>query len=351
MLKAVAVFIEGGGGSVNSVTGLNTNNADPANPVIRISVDGVTITGLGTPASPLVAAGGSGSPGGATDSIQFNAGSGLFGGIILTAGEVLIGQTSGAPVATTVFNAAGTALAAGVLGSSLASLGTLTSELIVECGQNDQALFKAAATFNTNINIDTTTASRQATYTFLDAGAGKWTFGKDTDDSFFFYDYVFGGLALRFFNGAITNGIWNGSVIDPAYLSVATAAAEGIVKPDNTTITISAGVISAIGGNPKMGNFYWAVPSATTIILIPYSVYAFTINELYGLATTSGSIVITIKINGTAVTGLNTVTANSTPQNVPATSANSVNIGDQVSIVLTSNSSASGLIFTMKGTE
>lgn len=45
----------GGGGSVNSVTGLNTNNADPTNPVVRISVDGVTITGAGTPASPLVA--------------------------------------------------------------------------------------------------------------------------------------------------------------------------------------------------------------------------------------------------------------------------------------------------------
>ena len=40
---------------VESVTGLNTNNADPQNPVVRISVDGVTITGDGTPASPLVA--------------------------------------------------------------------------------------------------------------------------------------------------------------------------------------------------------------------------------------------------------------------------------------------------------
>ena len=40
---------------VHSVTGLNTNNADPLNPVVRISVDGTTITGLGTPASPLIA--------------------------------------------------------------------------------------------------------------------------------------------------------------------------------------------------------------------------------------------------------------------------------------------------------
>lgn len=45
--------------SVQSVTGLNTNNTDPKNPVVRVSVDGTTITGLGTPASPLVASGGS----------------------------------------------------------------------------------------------------------------------------------------------------------------------------------------------------------------------------------------------------------------------------------------------------
>lgn len=40
---------------VTSVVGLNTNNSDPENPVIQISVDGTTITGSGTPASPLVA--------------------------------------------------------------------------------------------------------------------------------------------------------------------------------------------------------------------------------------------------------------------------------------------------------
>ncbi len=50
-----------GGGSVDTVTGLNTNNADPANPVVGISVDGTTVTGAGTPGSPLVSHGGSGS--------------------------------------------------------------------------------------------------------------------------------------------------------------------------------------------------------------------------------------------------------------------------------------------------
>jgi hypothetical protein len=46
----------GGGGTsgVQSVTGLDTDNTDPLNPIINISVDGATITGDGTPLNPLV---------------------------------------------------------------------------------------------------------------------------------------------------------------------------------------------------------------------------------------------------------------------------------------------------------
>jgi hypothetical protein len=42
-------------GGVRTVTGLNTDNTDPSNPVVQVSVDGVTITGLGTLANPLTA--------------------------------------------------------------------------------------------------------------------------------------------------------------------------------------------------------------------------------------------------------------------------------------------------------
>lgn len=57
----ITLTSSGGSGSVASVTGLNTDNTDPANPIVKISVDGVTVTGLGTPGSPLVAmTGGSG---------------------------------------------------------------------------------------------------------------------------------------------------------------------------------------------------------------------------------------------------------------------------------------------------
>lgn len=54
------IAVTGIGQFVESVTGLNTNNADPFNPIVRVSVDGTTITGLGTPGSPLVSSAGSG---------------------------------------------------------------------------------------------------------------------------------------------------------------------------------------------------------------------------------------------------------------------------------------------------
>lgn len=42
---------------VKSITGLNVDNTDPKNPVIKIKVDGTTITGSGTTADPLVSIG------------------------------------------------------------------------------------------------------------------------------------------------------------------------------------------------------------------------------------------------------------------------------------------------------
>lgn len=68
----------GTGGGVQSVTGLDTDNTDPQNPVVAIAVDGTTITGDGTPGNPLVATGGS-TPAGDDGEIQFNDG-GAFGG-------------------------------------------------------------------------------------------------------------------------------------------------------------------------------------------------------------------------------------------------------------------------------
>lgn len=50
-IKGIASLPSG----VQSVTGLDTDNTDPVNPIVKISVDGTTVTGDGTPTSPLVA--------------------------------------------------------------------------------------------------------------------------------------------------------------------------------------------------------------------------------------------------------------------------------------------------------
>lgn len=96
------------GGSVDSVTGLNTDNTDPANPIIQISVDGTSITGDGTPGNPLVSTGGGGLPAlsqyqfyvGDASNLPVDAGSGLtFGqtalGVFTCAEGFNVNGTSG----------------------------------------------------------------------------------------------------------------------------------------------------------------------------------------------------------------------------------------------------------------
>lgn len=71
------------------------------------------------------------------------------------------------------------------------------------------------------------------------------------------------------------------------------------------------------------------------------------INGLLGLATDSGSITMTVEVSGTPVTGLTSLSVTSTPQDVTASGANTINVGDAVTLVFTSNSSAFNLRFTL----
>jgi hypothetical protein len=91
---------------VVSVTGLDTDNTDPSRPIVKISVDGTTITGEGTPDDPLVAIGGGG-------------------------GGSLRVQDEG----TTVTNAATTLNFTGNVTASLASTGNVTVNVPAETPQ------------------------------------------------------------------------------------------------------------------------------------------------------------------------------------------------------------------------
>jgi hypothetical protein len=83
-----------------------------------------------------------------------------------------------------------------------------------------------------------------------------------------------------------------------------------------------------------------------------YAAFAYTITELWQMQTSSGSVTATVKINGTAVTGLSSLSINSTGPftNYPATGANTVNVGDQVQIVFSSNSGATNIKGTLAAT-
>lgn len=75
----------------------------PANGSIWTTSSGIFVQINGGTIGPLGSGGGGGgTSGGSTNSLQYNAGSGSFGGISLTVGQIAIGQTSAAPSAQTV---------------------------------------------------------------------------------------------------------------------------------------------------------------------------------------------------------------------------------------------------------
>lgn len=119
------------------------------------------------------------------------------------------------------------------------------------------------------------------------------------------------------------------------------------------TLTDSAGTITITGtanpsGHISQGNFSMNTPADGTFILVSSARYSFTINQLFNLVVSAGTPTISIKINGTSVTGLNTLGVTTTPQNPTATALNTVNVGDRVTIVVTGSAGASNLEFTMK---
>ncbi len=98
--------------TVQTVTGLNTDNTDPRNPIVGISVDGETITGAGTPEDPLAAVSG------AVTSV-FN----RTGAVIAQAGDY---STALVTESTNLYFTTARVLATALSGFS-ASAGTVTS--------------------------------------------------------------------------------------------------------------------------------------------------------------------------------------------------------------------------------
>lgn len=84
-----------------------------------------------------------------------------------------------------------------------------------------------------------------------------------------------------------------------------------------------------------------ASPTVSVIRIYAKARYAFTVNGVYGIRTTSGTATAKVTINGTAVTGLSAISVTSTTQDVAASGANTVAVGDIVALEFTAVSSAS----------
>lgn len=98
------------------------------------------------------------------------------------------------------------------------------------------------------------------------------------------------------------------------------------------------------------------VESAVVIILAPedrsypieqYAQYAYTIEESRH-QTTAGSLTASVTINGTIVEGLGNVTVSGAQESATSSSANSVSVGDKVTLVVSGTSGATDLQFALK---
>lgn len=72
--------------------------------------------------------------------------------------------------------------------------------------------------------------------------------------------------------------------------------------------------------------YFPSLVAGLTYDIDTYAAFGYTITNVYQIQTSSGTVTAAIKINGTNITGLGSISVTSTPQNVVATAANVVAI-------------------------
>ena len=152
----------------------------------------------------------------------------------------------------------------------------------------------------------------------------------------------------------IRNGAVEFAKIAPA--AVVTEADTIAANDNDTTLPTSAAVkdyadkaVVAASGVVDQIDFESVEPGDDTITLRLYAHYAFTINELR-IKTASGTCTVAVKIDGTDVTGISAVAVSSTEATGTATAANSVSVGQTVTLVISSSSSVANLVGSLKFT-
>jgi Protein of unknown function (DUF2793) len=86
-----------------------------------------------------------------------------------------------------------------------------------------------------------------------------------------------------------------------------------------------------------------------TYTIVPSAKFAFTINNIT-ISSVSGTCSVAVQINGVSVTGLSAISVSSTPQTLSASGANSVAIGNAVTMLVSSTSPATDVTFSIQKT-
>lgn len=84
-----------------------------------------------------------------------------------------------------------------------------------------------------------------------------------------------------------------------------------------------------------------------TFPIVGYALAAQVVQLIAGLKTTAGTCNVTVAIDGVPVTGLTAVQATTTPAGATATGANSVAVGQAVTVAVTDIAGATGLELTI----
>ncbi len=148
-------------------------------------------------------------------------------------------------------------------------------------------------------------------------------------------------------SGTVSTSAWDTGTSTLTSNGVAFTAKAPLASPTFTgTVTVPAAVVGLIETfNPLL-----TTGANATYALDAKSAYAYTVNSILGLATTSGTITVDFKIGGTVITGCNALSVTSTPQDATCTAANTVSSGGQLTMVTSSNATAVNLIATVKTT-
>lgn len=127
----------------------------------------------------------------------------------------------------------------------------------------------------------------------------------------------------------------------------------GNISGSSSTFTGSlSGAVTSVGMVTSQVESYVGhldAPTNKTYFLDFKAAFAGTLNSL-DIGSISGTCTVDIKINGVAVTGLSAIAVSNSTPTALATALNAFAAGAQITIVISANSAATDLAFTLKYT-